>query len=215
MSNTQISVELFNNRAKEYQDKFMDLDYYDNTLDLFCSYIDKKNAEILDLACGPGNISKYLFKKRSDFNILGIDLAENMLALAKENNPKAQYELMDCRAISKLQKKYDGIVCGFGLPYLSKEEAIELISTSHKILNPHGLLYLSTMEADYGTSGLKKSATTGEEIFIYYHQENYLSEALKSNGFKILEMIRQDYPEADGSMTVDLILIAQKECVLN
>jgi hypothetical protein len=40
-------------------------------------------------------------------------------------------------------------MCGFGLPYLSKEETENLISGSFALLKPEGVLYVSTMEDDY------------------------------------------------------------------
>jgi len=209
MDKTKIAVDIFNRNANLYQDKFMDVSLYTDTFDLFCAEIKTKNASILELACGPGNITNYLLKKSPDFKILGIDLSENMISLAKLNNPTAEFELMDCREIGTLKKKYDAIMCGFCLPYLSKEEALKLIQDSATLLSDKGLLYISTMEADYTTSGFKKSSS-GEEIYMHFHQENYLVKALHENNFTLLNASRKRYLESDESETVDLILIAQK-----
>lgn len=208
MDKNQIAVDIFNKNANLYQDKFMDVNLYGNSFDLFCSTL-KKDAEILELACGPGNITKYLLNKRPDFKILGTDLAPKMVELAKINNPTAEFKIMDCREIGKLEKKYDAIMCGFCLPYLSREEALKLIADASQILKPGGVIYISTMENDYAKSGFKKGST-GEEIFMHYHQADYLTQALKENKFMVIDLKRQDYPEKDGSKTIDLILIAEK-----
>ena len=207
---TKIAVGVFNKCAALYQDKFMDVSLYHDTLDLFCDAISKKNAGILELACGPGNITQYLLQQRPDFQILGTDLAPNMIDLAKKNNPTAEFELLDIKVIGAVTNQYDGIMCGFGLPYLSKEEAVQFIADSAAILNPKGLLYLSTMEDDYSKSGWQ-TGSTGDSIFMHYHQEDYLSEALKNNGFKLLATVRKEYAAADNSPIIDLILIAQKK----
>ena len=47
---------LWNKIAKLHEEKFMDLDIYDESYDFFSDQIEKENAEILELACGPGNI---------------------------------------------------------------------------------------------------------------------------------------------------------------
>ena len=73
MDKSKIAVAIFNKLAKMYQDKFMNVDLYSESFDLFCNAIQKENATILEIACGPGNITKYLLNKRPDFNILGID----------------------------------------------------------------------------------------------------------------------------------------------
>jgi 2-polyprenyl-3-methyl-5-hydroxy-6-metoxy-1,4-benzoquinol methylase len=209
MNKTQTAVDIFNKWASAYQGKFMDVGLYADTLDLFCSGITRQDADVLELACGPGNITKYLLNKRPNFNILGTDLAPNMIELAKANNPNAKFQWMDCRDIDKLTKKYNGLMCGFCLPYLSKEEAIKLIGDAAKLLYEEGVLYISTMEDDYNKSGLKKGSK-GDEIFIHYHQADYLTETLEKTGFRIIELKRQDFPEQDGSKTTDLILIAKK-----
>jgi len=195
--------------AQVYQDKFMDVNLYADTLDLFCNSIKTQDAEVLELACGPGNITKYLLNKRPDLKLLGTDLAPNMIELAKINNPSAQFELMDCRAISKINKRYDAIMCGFCLPYLSKEEAIQLIRDAAKILKPKGLLYISTMEDDYSKSAFKKGSG-GDEIFMHYHEGDYLTQAIQENDLKILKLKRQKYPTQDNTQTIDLIIIAEK-----
>jgi ubiquinone/menaquinone biosynthesis C-methylase UbiE len=210
MDKNKIAVEVFNKLAKEYQDKFMNVDLYRDSFDFFCSHIAGKNANILELACGPGNITKYLLKMRPDFKILGIDLSENMIRLAKINNPEAEFQIMDCRDIGMIKKKYDGIMCGFCLPYLTKGEAVEMISNASKILTPGGLLYLSTMEDDYSKSGLK-IGSAGDEIYMHYHQANYLTNALKENGFQISDLQRKVYSSPDGTETTDLLIIAKKQ----
>jgi predicted TPR repeat methyltransferase len=208
MDKTKIAVDVFNKHANLYMGKFMDVSLYGDTFDLFCSSF-AMNASVLELACGPGNITKHLLDKRTDLKILGTDLAPNMIALAAANNPTAEFQLMDSRDIGKLEKKYDGIMCGFCLPYLSKEEAIKLIGDASKLLNPSGALYISTMEDDYSKSGFKKGST-GDEIYMHYHQEDYLTKALKENGLTIIDLSRKVYPGEEGTIT-DLVIIAKKE----
>lgn len=208
MDKTKIAVNVFDKNASLYQTKFMDVSMYHDSFDIFCSYIQKKEAEILELACGPGNITKYLLDKRPDFKILGTDLAPNMIELAKLNNPSATFQLLDSRDIKSLNKRYDAIMCGFILPYLSKEETEQLIKDVALILNSQGIIYMSTMEDDYSKSGFKKGST-GDEIFMHYHQADYLIDALKASGFKMIDLQRKIYDAADKTKTVDLILIAQ------
>lgn len=210
MDKTKIAVDVFNKCAKEYQDRYMDVDLYSESFDLFCKNISQENANVLDIGCVPGNITKYLLKKRPNLKVLGIDLSSNMLELAKINNPAASFQVMDCRDIGKISGKYDAIMCGFCLPYLSKEEAVILIRDASGLLNQNGLLYLSTMEDDYYKSGFKLSSSGKHRIFIHYHQEDYLTNTLKENGFIIIDLQRKEYLEQDGSKTTDLLVISEK-----
>lgn len=208
MDKTKIAVDVFDKNASLYQTKFMDVSMYHDSFDLFCSRIQKKEAEILELACGPGNITKYLLDKRPDFKILGTDLAPNMIELAKLNNPSASFQLLDSRDITSLNKRYDAIMCGFILPYLSKEETEQLIKDAALMLNSQGIIYMSTMEDDYSKSGFKKGST-GDEIFMHYHQANYLLEFLNNSGFELIDLQRKIYLGQDNSNIVDLLIIAK------
>ncbi len=204
-----MAIDVFDKCANVYQDKFMDLDLYHDSFNLFCSNIKKENAHILDVACGPGNITHYLLTQRPHFKISGIDLSPKMIALAQKNNPQTEFQVMDCRNIAALNKIYDGIIGGFYLPYLSKEEAIEFIKNASKVLTINGLIYISTMEDDYNQSGFKTSSS-GDKMFIHYHQADYLTEALSENGFKIIDLRRQVYPSQEEVAIIDLIIIAEK-----
>lgn len=209
MDKTKIAVSIFNKLANVYQDKFMDVSMYHYSFDVFCNHIINKDADVLELACGPGNITQYLLKIRPNFKILGTDLAPNMIELARINNPTAEFKILDCRNMSVLNKQFDAIMCGFCLPYLSKEDAIALIKEAHLNLKPQGVLYISTMEDDYNKSGLKKGSS-GDEMFMHYHQEDYLLSAAKENGFKVIDISRKQYSSADGEITTDLIIILCK-----
>lgn len=210
MDKTQKAVEVFNNYANLYEESFMNFDLYNDTFDLFCETIAKENPDVLELACGPGNITKYLLAKRSDFKILGTDLAPKMIELALKNNPLANFQLLDCRDFLQLNKNFDAILCGFGLPYLSENDSIQLIKDAAVCLNKKGVLYISTMEENEDRKSGYKKGSTGDEIYIYYHQASYLVNALKEFGFKIISEQRKSFPEKDGTYTTDLILIAQK-----
>nr|WP_162988967.1 class I SAM-dependent methyltransferase [Pedobacter schmidteae] len=202
------AADAFDKSAKIYQDKFMDVSLFADTFNFFSDHIAADYPHILDIACGPGNITKYLLDRNSGYKILGIDLSPNMLKLAQANNPLAKFQLMDCREIDTIQQKFDGITCGFCLPYLTREEAIELIANVSRLLSPGGMFYLSTMEDDYTKSRFQTSST-GDQVYVYYHQEDYLTKALKENNFDVVYLKRFKSPDKDGLMITDMVLIGR------
>lgn len=209
MDNNEFAASIFDKLAKEYQDKFMDVTPYGDTFDFFCDNIEVQNPQLLEIACGPGNITQYLLRKKPELNILGIDLAPNMVALAKINNPQAKFQVMDCRNIASIGQQFDGIMCGFCLPYLAKVETLQLIADASKLLKTNGLLYLSTMEDDYSTSGFRKGSE-GDEVYMHYYQADDLIPMLQQHHLTVLNLVRKDFPATDGSQVTDLIIIAQK-----
>jgi predicted TPR repeat methyltransferase len=208
---TKITIATYNKAAKSYQDRFMEMDLYHDTFDTFCALITNRDPKVFEIACGPGNVTKYLLSKREDLSLLAIDLAPNMIELAKRNNPSADFQVMDCRDIDQLKNRFDAIMCSFCMPYLSKEECAKLIADSSKLLNPNGVVYFSTMEDDYSKSGFETTSFSGQDkVFIYYHQADYLKDCLRANGLQIIDLQRKICHEPDGSFFKDMIFIARK-----
>lgn len=203
-------INVFNKNAQLYQQKYMDVSMYGDTLDIFCDNIAKDDTHVLDIACGPGNVTKYVLNKKPGLKVLGIDIAPEMLQLARNNNPTAEFKEMDCRDISQLNRKYDGIIIGFCLPYLSKQEATTLITDAAELLQPGAPLYISTMEDSYERSGMVRSSS-GDEVYMYYHEADYLQQAIKDSGLTILDLRRQQYTGYDGAPVTDLEIVAVKK----
>lgn len=188
----------------------MDVSLYKNALKTFCNLIKKENAKVLDIACGPGNITRYLLSEKPNLIVLGIDLATEMIALATCNNPNATFKVMDCRSISSLTVKFDAVVSAFCLPYLSKEEAHKLINDVSVLLTDQGVCYISTMESDYNKSGYE-TGSKGDQIYIHYYEVNYLINMLTSCNFKIEEVSRIRSTMSNGKEVTDLIIIIRKQ----
>lgn len=209
MDRSEIAVSIFNKYASEYQGKFMDVSLYRDSLDFFCENLPATQPKVLELACGPGNVTRYLLDKRPDLEVIGSDLSENMITLAKRNNPEASFVILDCRAIGGLNKKFDAVMCSFCLPYLDKNEVKKLIADIFKVLNPAGILYISTMEDKYENSGPRRGSQ-GDEMYMHFYEENFLAAALEKAGFHLLKTDRQLSQTTDGATVTDLVIIAKK-----
>ncbi|MBY0542312.1 MAG: class I SAM-dependent methyltransferase [Sphingobacteriaceae bacterium] len=204
------TFETWNKVASLYQEKFMGLNLYNDTYDLICNAVIKNKATILEIGCGPGNITKYLLSKRPDFNIFGIDIAPNMIELAKINNPKANFAVMDSRNISEIETKYDAIVCGFCLPYLSETDSQKLIFEANYLLNDSGFLYLSFVEGDPNKSGFQ-AGSTGDRSYFYYHNLDQLKTQLLENSFEDLKIFKVEYKKSEKEQDVHTIITAKKK----
>jgi len=209
MDSYQITFQTWNKVATLYQDKFMNLDLYNDTYDRFCELVDKSNPAIFEIGCGPGNVTKYLLAKRPDFQIEAIDVATNMIELAKVNNPTVHFTILDCRNICNIPRKYDAIIAGFCLPYLSKEDSAKLLEDCAALLNEGGILYFSTIKGDYADSGFV-AGSTGDKCYIYYYNENELRHELAQSNFDVLEVKHKIFSKDDGTTSEDMVFLAKK-----
>lgn len=210
MENTHLhAINIFNRYARQYQDRYMEEEIYHESFDLFCELIPEPKAQILEIGCGPGNCTRYLLRRRPDMDILAIDGAAEMIALAKRNNPKARFERMDARDIKTLSNAYHGIFCGFCLPYLNKTETVLFIEDASGLLRANGVLYISTMEGPASESGYVSSSTNNsEKLFTNYHEADYLLEALKANGFTDIRLKRIIETSEEKTVT-NLVIVAK------
>ncbi len=209
MDNYLITFASWDKVADAYQDAFMEMRIYNESYDIFCEKIATNEARILELGCGPGNITKYLLNKRPKYKIHAIDTSQNMIKLAMENNPTASFSVMDCRAIGTLTEKYDGIISGFCLPYLAKDDCETLIKHCAALLDTNGCLYISTIEGKYEQSGYEVGST-GDKMYVHYYEHDFLSGCLENNNFSDLESISIPYTKRDGTTSTHLVIMARK-----
>lgn len=210
MNRNKETFETWNKVAQLYQNKFMNMSLYNETYDFICNNIKKENAELLEIGCGPGNITKYLLSKRPDYKIQGIDIAPKMIALAIENNPTASFSIMDCRVINKIPKTFDGIIGGFCLPYISEIETEKLILDANNLLNAGGLLYISFVEGDPDQSGFKVTKC-GDRAYFYYHNLDIIKTQLLENSFKDLKVFEVLFKRSETENEIHTILIVRKK----
>ena len=211
MENFDLSVQRFNEFAEEYASRFDNVNGYIDQLTFFTKQIKSKNPAILELACGPGNVTKFLKISFPESRIVAVDLAPKMIEIARKALPDVEFRVMDVRDISAITEKFDAVMCSFCLPFLSRADAAKLIADCSSLLNKGGVVYFSTMEGDETRAGFEATSFSGEaEVFFNYHREADLQEAFEKAGFKVDRLDRQEYIEPDGSVTIDLIFIAEK-----
>lgn len=58
---------------------------------------------------------------------------------------------------------------------------------------------------------MHETSSDGENsLFVYYHQEDYLTEWLCKHGFEVIDLIRKEYPKNDGSIQIHMVFITRK-----
>lgn len=209
MYSKEETLATWNKVADRYQAVFMDLDLYNSTYQLFCSYLQSDHPSLLEIGCGPGNISRHLFKLKPNCSLLGIDTSENMIALAQKNIPSGEFKVMDCQYISNLPSTFDGIISGFTLPYLSQEGTYTLFTDCYQKLKPNGILYISFVPGKYKNSGFQ-SNSQGDRMYFYYHEQAKLKAKLEELNFTILNEVDIPYPKTKDSHEIHRILICMK-----
>lgn len=210
MDKYQETFQTWDKVAALYEALFMDLELYEDSYIAFCEAINEDRATILEVGCGPGNITQRLLHHQPHYQITATDVAPSMVALAQKNNPTAHCKVLDARQLDTLKGPFDGIMVGFTIPYLSPLDVAALLANSSTLLAEKGILYLSFVLGDYQASGYI-TGSTGDRTYFYYHELEFLKNGLQENHFQLLTVFKKNYTRANGQTEQHYILLAQKQ----
>lgn len=208
----QKTREAYNKAAEKYQQLFFDeldkKEFDKNILDEFSSYFHSKSI-VLDAGCGPcGHSTSYLSKK--GFNVVGIDISEKCIDLAKEHHPDIHFEVGDFSELKYSNNYFDGIISYYSIIDIPKIYIRKILKEFKRALKANGYLLLVVKE---GTTEGYQNELLGIETEIYftlftkYEIDKYLLE----NGFEIIKFEqRKPYP---NEIDVDRIYAIAKKII--
>lgn len=206
----RVTVATFDRLADRYAELYFHLDMYDRYLERFAKTIESPGASVLDVACGPGNVSAYLAKVRPDLRLVGIDLAEGMIRQARSRVPSAEFLVKDCRCIDQLERVFDASAFAFGLSYLTDDDARRFFTSLNDSLTESATLYLSTITGEPGWSGFE-TTNDGDRVYLEYRSVSDIVSMVERAGFRVDVMDVIQSPANASKSTQDLVLIAQRE----
>ena len=104
------------------------------------------HGKVLDVACGTGDMAVELL--RQGCSVTGVDLSEEMMAIAKQKAPQAEYSLADVEHLPFEDATFDAVTCAFGVRnFVHLEQGIKEML---RVLKPGGrmaILELATPDS--------------------------------------------------------------------
>ena len=96
------------------------------------------HGKVLDVACGTGDMAVELL--RQGCSVTGVDLSEEMMAIAKQKAPQAEYKLADAERLSFEDASFDAVTCAFGVRnFVHLEQGIKEML---RVLKPGGRMVI-------------------------------------------------------------------------
>ena len=148
---TDITINTYNSIVNEYINYFKSKNLKGNVqfqseINLVVEHL-KNGAKILDAGTALGDYPKYLTEKlEKDFKVIGIDGAENMINIAKQNAPKAQFYKMDVRDMNFEKCSFDCILCFATLIHLNDVDCMKVLKKFDEILKENGIIAINVIE---------------------------------------------------------------------
>ena len=96
-------------------------------------------VKVLDMACGTGDVSIAL--KRKGLDVVGADISENMLALARKKAPGIDFRYGDASELPFADRSFDAVTIAFGIRNFDKRA--QCIRELHRVLKEGGMLAIA------------------------------------------------------------------------
>ena len=101
----------------------------------------KNGSAVLDIGCGSGiPVAKQLSK---NYKVVGIDISQSQIELAKENVKNAKFYCDDIMKTDLENESFDGVVSYYAIFHIPKEEHKLLFNKIYNILKPGGYLLVT------------------------------------------------------------------------
>jgi SAM-dependent methyltransferase len=97
---------------------------------------------VLDLGCGPGQVAEYLSLHGAD--VVGLDLAVQMLRLAAECTGRDRFTCGDMRMLPFRSQSFTAVVAFYSVHHLPRSVLRSVLREIHRVLVPDGTLVIAT-----------------------------------------------------------------------
>lgn len=137
----------YNVAAKNYSSEFRDQFKNEQHLLELVTLL-KPSSTILDVGCGAGKpIDNYLVS--NGMNVIGIDISEAQIELAKSYVPDATYEVRDMSELKDGEYEVDAIVSFYAIFHTKRERHKDLLKKFKSFLKPDGFLLITMGASDW------------------------------------------------------------------
>ncbi len=179
--------------AEDYAEAFagdlLQLPLDRQVLDTFVERI-AAGESVLDLGCGPGQVGKYLAERA--LLVVGMDLAQQMLFVARRRTGNGRLACGDMRAIPIRSGSFSGVVAFYSVHNLPRRALRTALAEIHRILKPSGTFVVATHLGEAEVYSNKFLGHDIETVGGTLYRDDELLAALESQSFVVEEVNYRD-----------------------
>ena len=191
----KISMKTLIDYYDDYADKWAEEWYKNETLLPYLKEFVKllpQNSTVLDLCCGAGYESMRL--NNLGVNVVGADLSEKSIKLAKRYNPKLNFYVKDMLKDYSDLGLFDGIACIAGLVHLPEEKLELAFKNMFAVLKENGYAFIVVKDGDKITKSINVDGKDYAREFYCYTTNKIIEHSNKYFNFvKELKLEETDW----------------------
>ncbi len=208
MKEMDLNKDTYNRIAEDWHKDHLNDEWWTLGTDRFIELLGP-GARVLDVGCAGGVKSEYLRAHRLD--VVGIDLSEKMIDIARREYPGIEFHAMDLSEAWRLPDMFDGIFMQAVLLHVPKKDAHARIESLAKNLKDGGYFYIAVkaMRADGIGEEVKTENDYGYEYqrFFSYYSSEEIQKYFEELGFKI---VHEELESGKETPSLWIQIIAQK-----
>ena len=139
--------DTYNRIAEDWHRDHLKDDWWIPDAERFVALLPSQSL-VLDVGCAGGVKSRWL--KERDLRVIGIDISEKMIEIARGFCPDVDFRVMDMHDIGTLPETFGGIFAQASFLHLPKKDVPAVIAACVSRLESGGLLYAAVKEVRPG-----------------------------------------------------------------
>jgi SAM-dependent methyltransferase len=177
-------------------------------LGLFCDLVLDADlgTSVGDIGCGTGRLEPYLAAR--GLSPRGIDLAPEMIRVARRDYPDFGFEVADLRKLPFEDAALGGVVCWYSLMYLPPSERRVAFRELARVVKPGGFLATAFKAGDSQVRRGGRGANLGVEFDVYWLSPSEMEQRVVDAGFSMV--FSAGRPAEDGEGQPQGYLVARR-----
>lgn len=192
-------IDCYDKTAINYAEKFM-TELESKHLDqmLLKAFIAKNitKGQLIDLGCGPGQTTKFLFDNGFT-DTIGIDISSEMIKIAKEINPNLYFEQADILNLEYTDNSFGSAISFYSIVHFDYEQVQTAFKEIYRVLIESGE-FLFAFHIGDNIVHLQNFLDHEVEIDFHFFEVDKIKSLLIETGFEIIDIIvRQPYKNVE------------------
>jgi ubiquinone/menaquinone biosynthesis C-methylase UbiE len=162
-------------------------------------------GRVADVGCGPGRVAAFIAERGLD--VVGVDVSQAMLAVARTAHPHIKFEEGQLDALPIETGVLAGAVCWYSIIYTPSDRLAEAFGELARVLIPGGYLLLA-FQAEGEPVHRADAQGTHLPLTSYRHSVREVAGCLVDTGFKIHATVLRA-PELEDETTPQGFVVAR------
>lgn len=198
-------MEVFDQLAEMYQGEHSQNPFQSALSERLAALL-PAGSSVLDLGCGTG-VPTAKVLTGAGHRVLGVDISEGMLKLARDQVPAAEFRHADVRQLPGDLGPFDAVTSFFALLMLSRADIDEVLRRTYGWLRPGGWFAVSMVTFDGDSVPLE---FLGVPVQISGYPEPQWRDRLTAAGFTVTEIETVDFTPENGPPESQIFALCQK-----